>query len=116
MWDDIRIGGESTLCSAWTAYKVPDGPDISHNGESYWVSKCVLDTGMRIMKDTPEGQELAQLLIKPDDEALRLWFAALVFRHLEPAKLMFKLEYTVKEAFEAGRATKALEMRRILGL
>ena len=121
MWDDIKIGEGNKLNSAWHAYKVPDGPSISHNPVSYWISECVLGIGVTIMKDTQEGAELAALLAPtdrdaPDALAIKNWLDALVFRNADPKMLTIRLESALKNAFHAGQAAKAEEVCRVLGI
>jgi len=122
MWDEeVRIGTGNRLNSAWTCYEIPNGPRVSHNEVSYWISDCILHIGMTIMKDTSEGEELTKLLRDPCPEVLKQelverWLNHTALRHIGPGPLMTRIKYATEEAFRAGKEAKTEEIRKVLGV
>jgi len=116
MWDDLKIGEGNPQNSAVTLYRVPNGPDISHNHTSFWITHCVLGIGMRIMKNTEEGRELAMLLDSPEPLAIQEHLAKVVFKNADPSLLIRRLTLALEAAYEAGKAAKAAEVRTVLGV
>jgi hypothetical protein len=117
-WDDITIGSGNYGNTAISILDLREhGADgsISHNSVSYWISSAFLDTGLRIMKDTPEGQELKKMIDeKVSPKKIGAWLDKLIIAHLTPTKLRTKIEQAKKEAFEEGRRQQAFLIRTAL--
>lgn len=110
-WDDLIIGEGSKGNSA---VKVRDvgATHISQNSVAYWISRCYLDIGVTIFKDTPEGEQLtAMLFSRVEDEQISSWLDALVLTRMPPTVLREKIEDYMVGAFNKGRQYQADRIR-----
>jgi len=117
MWNDVVIGKGDKGCSAVKVFAISGDHSISHNSVSFWVTNCILKTGLTIFKDTPEGQEL-QFMIEngvPLNE-IQDWLDGIVLKNIELENFKQKILQSNKESFEKGKQFKMAEIRTTLGL
>lgn len=117
MWNDITIGDGRHACVAEHVFKIEGDHDISQDSVSFWISRCFLDVGMRISKDTVEGKRLQQMI----DEKVPLtrineWLDKIVLTHLSPADVRKRILKEKKKSFEEGQRAKAAELAKALYL
>lgn len=116
MWRDEIIIGEGDLgFSAVHVFELPGAHSISQNHVSFWVSKCILDSQLKVFKNTPEGQTLVNMI----EQRVRLvdiqdWLDRLVLKHMEPEQLKRSIKQAEEFAFQRGRAAKLAEFRQLL--
>ncbi len=115
MWDDIVIGKGNYGCSAVRNFDVPKG-NISENSVSYWISKCIADVSIRVMKDTKEGNRIKTLIETKKWEALENYIDSLVLKRIKPEIMRNHIENQIDIAYEKGKDMKATEIRIALGL
>jgi len=119
MWDDIIIGeskSKSQICSAIKKFDI-SVDNISENGESYWISNCILDTGMKIYKDTPEGKKVEELIQNKAVKAkIQNYLDKLILENISLTSLKAKIKNGLKESFEKGKQDKLHEIQTVLGI
>lgn len=109
-WSDVIIGKGLTGCSAIKVFDLPDcnHHHVSHNGISYWVSNCIMDFGITIFKDTPEGQKFTRMIKekKPLGD-IHEWLDGLIIRRVSPKQLHARIKQNLERSFlEGKRAAK----------
>ena len=117
MWDDLEIGGKGNEfgCSAVKIFGI-EFEHISENSISYWVSNCIGGLGLRVMKDTKEGQRIKKMVDEKYTQREMLdYFNRLLFRKLPPTRLLIAIENMKQEEYERGRRDKLREVQRALG-
>ena len=117
MWDDIIIGNGPKGCSAILVFEIEGNTDISQDGVSFWISRCFLDVGMKIFKDTVEGKRLQQMI---DEKAplarINEWLDKIVLTRLSPAEARKRILREKQKSFEEGQRAKAAELAKALYL
>jgi hypothetical protein len=128
MWDDIVIGKCETSGSATTIpsqcsgfHAPPKGTKtckshISENKRSYWITTDFLDMGMKIAKDTDEGEALTCLLNAENWDGIDMFLSAIVIRHVTPDLIVKKIADAESEAYKNGQDDARFEMRKALGI
>lgn len=120
MWDDIVIGDskDDIICSATEVFDFDFKPhDISQNQLSYWISLRDPDIGMKVYKDTNEGQRIKKMLDeKCTSEALHLYLFGLAMKHMKPERLLILMENAVDSARMDGYNTAKRELRNWLNV
>lgn len=116
-WDDVIIGIGERGCSATRVFDIEGEHSISHNDNSYWINDVYLGLGMTIYKNTDEGQKLIQMIQdKVGLEAINSWLEDLLIKHIPVDKLKQAVDMALGESFNAGKNSKMIEMREVLGL
>lgn len=116
MWDDAKIGKGNYGCSATIIFGVEKG-NISENGVSYWITNCICDMGMVVMKDTPEGQRITTLIESgKTGDILQNYLDKIILKRISPAILKLKIQQAIDDAHDNGKEMKADEIRRVLGI
>ena len=119
MWDDIIIGTSKSDVQICTAIKIFDisVENISENFESYWISNCIFDTGIKIYKDTPEGEKVG-LLIKNNagKGKIQNYLDKLILKNISLSMIKAKIDNGLKESFEKGKQERLDEIQTILGI
>ena len=119
MWDDIIIGTSKSDVQICSAIKIFDisVDNISENFESYWISRCILDTGMKVYKDTPEGEKIGKLIDKKASKAkIQNYLDKLILENISLSMIKVKIENGLKESFEKGKRVKLNEIQKVLGI
>ena len=119
MWDDVEIGGKGTKDFGNSAVKIfgIEFEHLSENQVSYWISNCVGGLGLRVMKDTKEGQRITKMVDeKYTQREMVDYFNRLLFRKMTPTKILMAIENMKREEYERGRQDKLNEITRVLGL
>jgi hypothetical protein len=122
MWDDVIVGKGPHICSAVTCYEGPDTKvHISENQNSYWINDLILGEGMKIFKDTRQGQKLTKLLeaVKTNGEyeyKIYNFLNGILLKRIKPDMLMEYIRSEREKAYEQGKEMKADEIRRALGI
>ncbi len=114
-WDDVKIGEGH----GWSAYSLFDlnGPTISENSGSFWVSNAFFGMGMKIAKDTDEGKALADLVEHENNpDVIQAWIERTLLKHIDPSTLKEGIQEALEKEYEQGRKDKAKEIRGALGL
>lgn len=91
---------------------------ISANRDSYYITGVsALDFTLLVYKDSREHRAFTKMLEENQtDEALDHYASRLVFARVEPKDLMQRIEWKMKEAFEAGSRARAEIIREALGV
>lgn len=117
MWDDIIIGKGEKGNSAIKVFKIEGLKIISENSVSYWIHGAFLDTGLTIMKDTPEGGRLTKMIeLKKSAKEIVEYIDSLVIKRLSPERFKHLVTKSNKEWFQKGREAKAHEIKKALYL
>jgi hypothetical protein len=119
MWDDVIIGKNKTGVQICTSIKVFDisVDNISENSLSYWITDCILDTGMTVYKDTPEGKKITQLIENKASKAkIQNYLDKIVLTKLSPMKLKAYIKREKEKSFEEGKRAKQEEIKDVLGI
>ena len=116
MRDDLIIGKfkGSRPCSAYHEQFFP--PNISHNSQAYWITGCILDTGMTVYKDTPQGQKIKEFLKTQEFKKLQDYLDQLILEQLSVKKIKKRIEDFGEKRFKEGMRSKQIEIQRVLGL
>lgn len=116
MWNDVIIGkGDSgnTACSIG----FPSKARISENPTSYWICDLILNSGMTIMKNTPEGRRLADLLKdKQSPKDVDDYLNSLLLKNLPIEIVMDKIEVSNSHYFKMGVESHMKECRQLFGI
>ena len=116
MWDDAKIGKGNYGNMAVKVFAVEKG-NVSENQVSYWITHCVCDMGMIVMKDTREGQKITIMIANGiTDERLQEYLDKILLKRVSPAQLKAKIEIALDDAYEKGKEMKADEIRTALGV
>ena len=119
MWNDIIIGESKSDVQICSAIKIFDisVDNISENSESYWIGSCILDTGMKIYKDTPEGEKIG-LLIKNNAGKAKIqnYLDKLILETISLPMLKAKIKNGLRESFENGKLAKLNEIQKVLDI
>lgn len=91
---------------------------ISANRDSYYITGVsVLDLTLLVYKDSREHRAFTKMLDENQtDEALDHYASRLAFARIEPKDLMTRIEWKMRESFEAGSRERAEIIRTALGL
>lgn len=120
MWDDIIIGDDTNdrLCSAIIVFDIDFKPhSISHNSLSYWISLYDPDIGMKIYKDTKEGQHVTKMIAeKCSGESLHLYLFGLAMKHMKPERMITIIHNMIETSEENGYNRAKEELRNWLGV
>jgi len=115
-WDDVVIGTGNRRYSAIRVFDIEGKHSISHNDNSYWIRDVYLGLGMTIYKNTDEGQKLIQMIQdKVGLEAIKLFLEDVLIKHISVDKLKQAVNMALDESFNAGKNSKMIEMREVLG-
>lgn len=114
MWGDIKIGNGDSGNMARILTTV-EQTNISHNEKSYWISNCILNLGITIMKNTAEGKKLTQMIAqKKKGAVIQDWLDDIVLKNATCKQLKEKiLEYGKKE-FQRGSIAKGEAIKSVL--
>ena len=119
MWNDIIIGKSKSDVQICSAIKIFDisVDNISENSESYWIGSCIFDTGMKIYKDTPEGEKIG-LLIKNNAGKAKIqnYLDKLILETISLPMLKAKIKNGLRESFENGKLAKLNEIQKVLDI
>lgn len=115
--DEVVIGKGNRGISAIRIFDILGEHGFSQNSVSFWISECILGTGITIFKNTEEGQMLQSMIDdkKPLAE-LQEWVDSLIIRNMDATKLLSLMEAATKKAFALGKRAKEKEIRAVLGL
>lgn len=119
MWDDIIIGKSKLshqICSAVKVFNI-SVDNISENQESYWISDCILGFGMKVYKDTVEGETITQL-IKDDasESEIQNFLDGLILSKVSVSKLKTKIKNEMEKWYDEGKKAKQEEIKDVLGI
>ncbi len=116
-WNDVVIGEGDKGCSATTLLKLTDQMHISSNNVSFWVSHCNFDIGMTIFKNTFEGRTLGRMILENDSpEQIAGYLNELAFDRIGYELFTKKVNASIDEAYQHGKASKQLEILNVLGV
>ena len=116
MWYDVKIGEGNYGNSAVKVFEVHKD-NISENSVSYWITRCICDMGMVVMKDTYEGRKIADMIANGyADDRLQNYLDEILLKQVSPANLKLKIQQVIDEAYDKGREAKAEEIRSVLGI
>jgi hypothetical protein len=119
MWDDVIIGTsklDHKLCSATKIFNI-SVENISENKESYWITDCILGTGISVYKDTPEAKKIANLIEKNVNKSVfQNYLDKLILKHISPSKLKIKINNVINASIEKGKKLKQNEFLSVLGI
>lgn len=116
MWDDAKIGKGEYGCSAVKIFSISKG-NVSENRVSYWITDCICEMGMVVMKDTREGQKITDMIANGIvDDRLQDYFDKILLKRVSPANLKLKIQQTIDDAYDKGKEMKADEIRSALGV
>lgn len=114
-WNDVIIGKGQRGHTAIKVFEIEGDHGISDGGNCYWISDCILDTGMTIFKNCKEGEKLTQMIKdKVMPEKIQDWLNRLVLKHASPQKIINAIVEAEEEAYERGKEAKAAELRSVL--
>lgn len=130
MWKDIVIGQGDSGCSSYKALPVRKKGDfeVSKNANSFWVRGGVLELGMTIFRNTPEGMALKELLnehadVEQDEQLaqeardrIQQHLYTVMIANLTPELLLRQVRVLEQTAFKEGQQNKVLEIRKVLTL
>ena len=117
MWDSVIIGAGSKGNSACRVFSIAGDHSISENNASYWISDLYMGLGMTVFKNTEEGQRLTQMIKdKESTGSILMFLDDVLLQNLSRDKLKTAIDKAIDNAFNAGRDSKATEMRDVLGL
>lgn len=120
MWDDIKIGGTGERnefgCTAIKVFNL-EFSGISENRISYWITDCIGDMGMQVMKDTKEGETIKIMIEEKWSKKKMLnYFNRLLLKKVSPTKIIAVMKNIENEAYRKGKRDKEIEIQNALGL
>jgi hypothetical protein len=122
MWDDITIGKRNLvnnnhyLCSACKVFNI-GLENVSANSEEYWISKCILDTGMVVCKDTEEGKLITKMIEeKTKPKLFQKRLDAMILKRMPVNKLYASIQNMQVEYFDKGVEANQKEIQTAMGL
>lgn len=118
MWDDAIIGSGKKGSSAINFRDIgSDGCNISQNDVSFWISRVYLGMGMTIMKDTPEGIYLEEMLeTNMHDDLVLNFLIRVLIKNANPDKLRTRIDNAIHWAKQEGSEARASVIRDALGV
>ena len=117
MWDDVIIGEGNRGNSAVHIFAINGDHRISENRVSYWISDAYLGLGMTIFKDTKVGKKLFEMIEKEQPlEEINSFLETTLLSKISAPKLKSAIDRSLRNSFDAGRESKAQEIRDALGL
>ena len=119
MGNDIQIGEGNYGCSAVNILDLYDNNrcgSISHNNVSYWVSGLSLDIDVRIMKDTPEGETIKQMLGDDDGVSRRediiTYLESITIPLVHPSVIVQIINNITRNSFNDGERSMKRRMQK----
>lgn len=113
-WDDVWIGTGNR--GSGSSRVSMDYDNIYDNRVSFWINDCVMDTGMTIFKNTPEGIELAKMIAeKASPLAMQEFLDDLVLKNITPEVFKRVLADFTEKTYERGRDSMARDLRSLIG-
>lgn len=120
MWDDIKIGDGDTGITTISMFQINGNNleyvSMSQNSVCYRISKCILDTGMTVMKNTEEGKKIAELIKLGDEQNLQDYFDSLILKHIKLEVLKNKITNACNESYKRGRKDMTSDFRAMLNI
>ena len=117
MWNDLQIGERANITGATNIESIDD-VDISENSKEYWIDSGdnFLNIGMRVAKETKEGERLGGLIEEGNTNKIKSFLARIVCDNLSTGDLIKAIKKSNKKYFEKGEEQAQKEMRRALGI
>ena len=116
MWDDFYIGEKVSFSTTITIVSLKGEHNISENGIAYRVCHAILDLGGVIMKNTPEGKKLADLIHANNLQDVLDYVNELAIKHTDLKTIERKIKLALEAAFEEGVRSNQRAMLNVLGL
>jgi hypothetical protein len=116
MWDDVIIGKGERGTGAYVIFPRFINVSISENNVSFWISDCICDTSMTVMKDTKEGEKIANLVAKRDEIELQNYLDSLILKNIKPELMKIKIQNCIEESYRKGRDSMLNDFRKLLDI
>ena len=117
MWDSVIVGAGNKGCSACKVFAIEGNHSISENNVSYWIGDMYLGLGLTVFKYTEEGARITQMINDREGiEKISAFLEDVLLRNINRDKLKSAIDKAINCGFNAGCASKAEEMRHVLGL
>ena len=115
MWDDFYIGEKVSFSTTITIVSLKGEHNISENGIAYRVCHAILDLGGVIMKNTPEGKKLTDLIRANNLQDVLDYVNELAIKHTYLKTIERKIKLAMEAAFEEGSVAKQRDILNVLG-
>lgn len=100
-YNDVVIGNGDLGRTAVEIFSIDGNYSISENDQSYWIARCIFGTRMTILKNTPEGKKLQNMLLGTIKvESLQKWLDLLMMQYIDPDKLKMLVAVQTRTSFE----------------
>lgn len=90
---------------------------VSENNRRYWCVDPLFDATIHILKDSIAGKKITQMIdSRTKNEDIGDYLTKIVMNRIKPGELMDCMLDREKAAFENGKCSARLEIRKALGL
>lgn len=114
MWEDFVIGDTGGHSAATT---VVGHPGLSGNSTAYWWHDHDLDVGGKIVKDSTEGRVITRMIeAAASGKQLDKWILEVAVANMGAPKVVAMIARARAKSFDAGKESKASEIKKALGL
>ena len=119
MVDDIIIG-KPTGAKPNSAIKIfglspDDNHGVSHNSQSYWISRCILDLDCIIYKNTKEGKVITKMIAdKKSLKQIQKKIDHYILQRVSPTKIYTAIQEATEKAYKQGQKDKCIEINKVL--